>query len=190
MKIILASSSPRRKELLLQIGLTFETVVPGTGEQADPLHSPSEMVLEIAERKAADALKLVRGDALIISADTAVYLDGEILGKPETRDEAFNMLSRLQGKRHRVYTGVCLYRHTKHPLMKSFTEYADVFMREMSPEEITAYIDTGEPMDKAGSYGLQGRGAVYVRRVEGDYSTVVGLPLCALWREMREMLYE
>ncbi|MCL2702130.1 MAG: Maf family protein [Defluviitaleaceae bacterium] len=189
MKIILASASPRRKALLDQIGLSFEVLSLNT-EETDSGESAHDIVVANAEKKAVDAAETLMEDALIIAADTVVELDGVVLGKPGGYNDAFSMLSRLSGKRHTVHTGVCLYLRSGIPKKIIFSEQADVHMREIAPEEIHAYIKTGEPMDKAGSYGLQGFGAVFVRRVCGDYSTVIGLPLCALWSAMERIRQE
>ena len=176
--------------LLEQINLQFEILTADTDEDENPDQTPENLVLRNAEKKAEDVSKLLDEPAIIIAADTTVELDGVILGKPADKNDAFAMLSRMSGKRHKVHTGVCLYKYSDAPKKVTFVEQTDVFMREMSPGEIWAYIETGEPLDKAGSYGLQGFGAVFVKRVEGDYSTVIGLPLCALWRELEVLRCE
>jgi septum formation protein len=186
MRIILASASPRRKVLLEQIGLRFEIISPETDEDDEPFKPPSELVLLNAEKKAAAASKMLDGTALIIAADTTVRYGGVNLSKPAGKDDAFRMLNEISGKKHSVYTGVCVHRIGLNPYKTSFVEQADVYMCDMSPAEIWAYIETGEPLDKAGAYGLQGIGAKYVKRVEGDYSTVIGLPLCALWNVIKD----
>lgn len=179
MKIILASASPRRSALLRQIGLDFDVCPADVAEECAGLE-PEALVLLNAERKAA-AVCPGPGPAVVIGADTIVVHNGQILGKPKDRAEAFDMLRRLGGGEHTVYTGVCLLSGGK---KRTFAERASVFMIDLTDADIEAYIDTGEPMDKAGAYGLQGRGAVFVREIRGDYTTVIGLPVCALWREI------
>lgn len=183
MDIILASQSPRRKALLEQIGLAFrvhasdvdETVLPGT--------PPAAMVEELSRRKAAAVAALEGPGPLIIAADTVVAIGDAVLGKPHTRDDAFSMLSALSGREHHVYTGVTVTRGGR---SVTFHESTAVRFRPLPQEEIAAYIATGEPMDKAGAYGIQGRGALLVEGIRGDYGNVVGLPVFRLGRVLAE----
>lgn len=182
MGVILASSSPRRRELLEMLGVRGFRVIPAEVDETIPDAAPDISVQHIAQLKARKVAEGCATDDLIIAADTLVYLDGEALGKPESAQEAQNMLRRLSGTVHTVYTGVALI---KNGCESSFAERTDVFFREMSDEEIDSYIKTGEPMDKAGAYGAQGKGAMFIRRIEGDFFNVMGLPVCRLVTELR-----
>ena len=174
-KLILASSSPRRRELMGMTGLPFAVRVGETDENiGEP--DPEKRVRLLALRKAEAAW---RGDPeeAILGADTLVYLKGRLLGKPSCREEARAMLRALSGAEHTVYTGLCLRTEAGAKTMSCATR---VWFRTLSEEEIEEYLDTGEPMDKAGAYGIQGRGALLVQRIDGDFYNVVGLPLSAL----------
>ena len=185
MKIILASGSPRRRELLAMAGYTFEVIPADVDETADPALSPAELVAMLAEKKAsAITIDNSASNAIIIGSDTVVAIDNLILGKPKDDADAFAMLSRLQGRAHTVYTGVTVITPAGR---RTFVESTKVFMRALTDEEINDYIQTGEPRDKAGAYGIQERGAVLIERVEGDYFTVVGLPLCRLSVTIKEL---
>jgi septum formation protein len=185
MKIILASESPRRRQLLTQAGIPHTVLASGADESvAEPL-PPGELVEVLALRKAEAVLPLVNEPAVIIAADTVVYLDGRILGKPNDAGDAFAMLTALQGNRHTVYTGVALV-HTQNGKRQCFVETAEVFFRALNEEAIRRYIATGEPMDKAGAYGIQERGAALVTRVEGDFYTVMGLPVARVCLALQE----
>lgn len=200
MEIILASASPRRRELLAQIGLNFRICI-SDAEEIVTKKEPEDIVMELSERKAeavsgqiiseaaVDSLgaEIPLGDLLIIGADTLVFLDGEQLGKPFDAPDAFSMLSRLQGCCHQVYTGVTLIsiRDREERKRKSFYERTLVEFYPMSQEEIEEYIGTGEPFGKAGSYGIQGIGSKYVKRIKGDYNNVVGLPVARLYQELK-----
>lgn len=178
MSVILASQSPRRRDLLLQMGLKDFLIRPALGEEiAPPGLSPARLVEELSRQKAAEAAAAAGPGDLIIAADTVVAIDGLILGKPHSRREAEEMLSTLSGRAHTVYTGVTVRRggviFTEH-------EATVVRFRPLSSAEISAYVDTGEPMDKAGSYGIQGRGALLVEGIQGDFYNAVGLPVCRL----------
>ena len=178
MNIILASASPRRRELLERIGITgFTVAAPNVDESVEPGLSPANMVEELSLRKARAAAGHFSPDELILAADTVVALDGAVLGKPQDEDGAFVMLSALSGREHHVYTGVTVLRGDK--VVTQHEETAVTF-RELSPVEIWGYIATGEPMDKAGAYGIQGVGALLVSGIRGDYSNVMGLPLFRL----------
>lgn len=184
MKIILASGSPRRRELLAMAGYTFEVIPANVDETAPPGITPSQLVADLSLKKALHMQNLHPED-LIIGADTVVAIDGLILGKPKDANDAFLMLSRLQGRAHTVFTGVAVVSPKG---QQTFVEETKVFMRTLSDTDIREYLATGEPFDKAGSYGIQERGAVLIERVEGDYFTVVGLPLCRLNQVLREFL--
>lgn len=178
MEIILASRSPRRRELLSQIGLKgFRVMASEVDEQVEGNPPPGELVEELSLRKARAVGAQAGEEDLVIAADTVVVLDGAVLGKPADERDAFAMLSALSGNRHRVYTGVTVLRGER-----ALTEHEEtlVAFRELEPDEISAYIATGEPMDKAGAYGIQGLGSLLVSRLEGDYFNVMGLPLFRL----------
>jgi len=202
LRIILASGSPRRKQLLEQVGIDFEVIVSDADEDIDG--EPYEQVAALARRKAEAAAKMVSGEALIIAADTLVYLEsrngsGRVLGKPTNAQDAFEMLSALQGRKHTVYTGVALLKkecdeipvnssEMNGPLSANvFVDAAYVYFRPLTEREINAYIATGEPFDKAGAYGIQEKGALLVERVEGDFYTVMGLPISKLCVQLEEM---
>lgn len=171
--IYLASQSPRRKELLEQIGLSFQVVPSEYEEHNSQEMLPEELVRIQAEGKAL-ALGVEYEDAWILGADTVVVLEGQILGKPKNEKEACDMLRQLSGKRHTVMTGVALVHGDQ---IWSETVHTDVWFKRLSEEEIKVYVESKEPLDKAGAYGIQGKGAVFVQRIYGSYSNVVGLPL-------------
>ena len=178
MKIILASQSPRRKELLERMGIRdFETISPNVDESAFHGLPPEELVRRLSAEKAAAVAGRVGEDAIVIAADTVVALEGAVLGKPADELDAFKMLSALSGVRHQVYTGVTVCRGGE---KQTAHEVTDVTFRELSEEEIEHYIATGEPMDKAGAYGIQGYGALLIQGISGDYYNVMGLPVCRL----------
>jgi septum formation protein len=206
-QIILASASPRRKELLEQVGVEFE-ICPAKGEEIITSEIPEEVVIELAGQKALEVASMVASygktheevtvpqDILVIGADTVVACpappDGgtsHILGKPKDEEDAFRMLTALSGRTHSVYTGVSFVflsasgRTGQH----SFYEKTDVVMQQMSEQEIKSYIATGEPMDKAGAYGIQGKCAIYIDKIIGDYNNVVGLPVAAIYRELKKL---
>lgn len=192
MKIILASQSPRRKELLGQLFDSFE-VIPAKGEESSTNTDPAEYVKELSIKKAmeveSNSLSILFGqDYVIIGADTVVALDGEILGKPENEGFARRMLTTLSNKTHTVYTGVTIITRqgTTH-LVESFTEKTDVTFYPISQEEITNYIKTGEPMDKAGAYGIQGYGGRFIKEISGDYNNVVGFPVAKVYQYLHEL---
>ena len=178
MSIILASQSPRRRQLLGQIGLDHFIVRPARGEEVmDPALSPAQLVEELSRQKAREVAGASDPGDLVIAADTVVAIDGRVLGKPHDREEACAMLSALSGREHTVYTGVTVCRDDR---MLTQHEATQVRFRPLSPREIQAYVDSGEPMDKAGAYGVQELGALLVEGNRGDYFNVVGLPLCRL----------
>lgn len=182
MGVVLASSSPRRRELLEMLGVTEYEIIPAQVDETLPDLSPEEAVIYLARLKARTVADSCPPDRLVIAADTLVFLDGEALGKPESTAEAKAMLRRLSGRQHTVYTGVAVMENDR---ALAFAEKTDVFFRELEDVEIDAYIKTGEPMDKAGAYGAQGRGAVFIRRIDGDFFNVMGLPVCRLVTELR-----
>lgn len=177
MDMVLASGSPRRRELLTQMGLTFRVVVSDADETVAPSLSPADQVRLISRRKADAVAEAVGPEALVIAADTIVALDGAVMGKPHSPAEAVKMLSRLSGSTHAVYTGFTL-RQGGRTLTQA--EETLVTFRPLTAEEIKAYVSTGEPMDKAGAYGIQGLGSLLVSGIRGDYFNVMGLPVCAL----------
>lgn len=177
--VILASSSPRRKELLRTLGLEFVSISPELEESFDNNKKPEEIVMELAKKKTqAVEQKVGKGD-IIISADTIVVYRKSILGKPNDEKDAFNMLKKLSGKWHKVFTGVCVKINKEEV---TFYEVTKVKFKELSDKEIIYYINTKEPLDKAGAYGIQGLGSVFVEKIVGDYTNVVGLPLPKLWK--------
>lgn len=197
-KIILASGSPRRRELLSQIGLSFTVRVSEADEHTEET-KPEKLVCILSERKALavwdELTEEEKKESILIGADTVVAVDDRILGKPADETEAFRMIELLQGRSHQVYTGVTILRqgglqpladetNTCSIQKKQFFEKTDVLVYPMSEEEITAYVKTGEPLDKAGAYGIQGSFAAYIQGINGDYSNVVGLPVGRLYHEI------
>lgn len=178
-RIILASQSPRRRQLLGQIGLEeFEVLSPEADESYDSNWEPEEIVSVISRRKGEAVFRQTGDpDALIIAADTMVFLDGLRLGKPHSEEEAFRMLRALSGRTHQVRTGVTVCRGER---LETRVETTGVSFRPLADREIRAYIRTGDPMDKAGAYGVQGQAALFVTGIQGDYFNVMGLPLCLL----------
>lgn len=186
-RIILASASPRRKELLEQVGAEFE-IIPAVGEEIITDSSPQQAVLDLAAQKAAEVAAKVREDAIILGADTVVAFGDKILGKPKDEADAKQMLSLLSGKTHSVYTGVSIVvRQSGESQSYSFYEETEVTMYPLSEQQILSYIRTKEPMDKAGSYGIQGKGAVFIEKIQGDYNNVVGLPIARVFRTLEEV---
>lgn len=186
-EVILASGSPRRRELLEQVGIPFRVVKSDTEERMTKTE-PSEVVLELSAQKA-KAVADTLAEGTVLGADTVVAIDGEILGKPADRDHAAAMLRKLQGRAHSVYTGVTLIRKGREgQTTRSFCRETKVHIHAMSGKEIEAYLDTGDAFDKAGSYGIQGPFAAYVDGIEGDYCNVVGLPVSAVYQELKDLL--
>lgn len=218
-KIILASASPRRKELLAQIGLKFE-VMPSDVEENPESTLPQDIVIELSKQKARDVWGKIGGndmdgdindmcvtggdnadssgasstdgrfnhaDSLVISADTVVAIEGEILGKPKDEEDAARMLGLLAGKEHQVYTGVTMIWIDGEGKQEEYSFYVctGVLMYRMNRAEIMEYVYSGEPMDKAGAYAVQGRAAAYIKSIRGEYSNVVGLPVGRLYQEMK-----
>lgn len=186
-KIILASGSPRRRELLTQIGIVYE-VIPSEADETVNEKDPARVVEILSERKAVEvAERLEEDDCLVLGADTVVALDDQILGKPVDAEDAYRMLESLQGRTHQVYTGVALVYKEKGSLVRQiFHVKTDVEVIPMTEKQIREYIFTGEPMDKAGAYGIQGRFAAYIRGISGDYYNVVGLPVCEVVQRLRD----
>jgi septum formation protein len=183
MDIVLASGSPRRRELLEMLGLEF-SVVPAKGAEIAPEGAgPDETVAALSRAKAEEVAQ-AHPASLIIAADTIVWADGRILGKPKDTDDAKAMLGALSGRAHEVYTGVTLIYGGR---ILSAAECTKVFFRALTDDEIDRYIATGEPMDKAGAYGIQGRASLMIKRIEGDYFNVMGLPLCRFGQMLEEI---
>ena len=195
-KIVLASASPRRSELLKQAGMDF-IVIPSKGEEIVTKTHPAQVVEELSLQKAREVAKRILSGSeeeisdfsLVIGADTVVAADHRILGKPADHEDARKMITMLQGNIHQVYTGVTLIlRDEKGNIRtRTFNECTDVDVCEMSYEEVEAYISTPEPYDKAGAYGIQGSFGVYIRGIRGCYYNVVGLPISRLCRELKEL---
>ncbi|UII55041.1 Maf family protein [Cytobacillus spongiae] len=186
MPLILASASPRRKELLENLHLTFQVISSDVDETFNEKLTPSDVVMELALRKARD-IRAKHGNSYVIGSDTVVVSNQQILGKPTDSDEAYKMLKMLSGQTHSVYTGVAIVAPEK---LVNFYEKTDVEFWELTDEEIESYIRTGEPMDKAGAYGIQGLGSLLVKKIEGDYFSVVGLPLSRTIRELKQLGFE
>lgn len=196
MKIILASASPRRRELLAGLGLDY-TVLASSVEEQITEKEPAKVVEELSAQKAGDVLQRLlapsfrKGDdeeLLVIGADTIVSIEGQILGKPADERDGAEMLKRLSGRQHQVYTGVTLYYWHRGEARKcTFHECTQVWFYPMTQEEIGWYISTGEPMDKAGAYGIQGLGKRFVKAIKGDYNNVVGLPVARLYQELKAL---
>ncbi len=173
-RLILASASPRRKQLLTQLGLNFDIVVSNIDETPIAGESARNYVERLAREKAASVAAAEDSEAIVLAADTTVVLDGNILGKPESKEHGFNMLMALSGNVHKVLTGVSA---TLQDNSQTFSVETEVRFRALTMDEVLWYWNTGEPQDKAGSYGLQGIGAAFVKELNGSYSNVIGLPL-------------
>ncbi len=182
MAVILASASPRRKELLGFIYSDFTVCASDVKEETEDGLTPEETVRALARLKG-EAVFEKHPEDTVISSDTVVVLDGEILGKPHSREEAFSMLRALSGRAHSVYTGVAVFSKEK---SFCFAEKTDVTFQSLTEEEITTYVDSGEPFDKAGGYGIQGKGCIMIKSITGDYYNVMGLPVSGLYIRLRE----
>lgn len=190
--IILASGSPRRKELLSQIGLESQ-VITSEADESISISDPADIVMELSCRKAKAVSEMLsqkagesgekQNETVVIGADTIVYYNGKVLGKPVNEADAFAMIQSFAGQTHQVYTGVTVVNEQR---VIQFYEKTDVTVYEMSDEEIKDYVATGDPLDKAGAYGIQGAFAAYVRKIDGDYNNVVGLPVARLYHELRK----
>lgn len=190
--IVLASASPRRKELLKQIGIVPEIIVSHVEEKVT-FRVPSEAVMELARQKARDVAETVEAGALVIGSDTVVAVGGEILGKPADHDEAAEMIAKLSGGSHQVYTGVALiYKGDSLDSSREMVFYdeTDVEVYPMTREEIHEYAMSEEPMDKAGAYGIQGFFARYIKGLKGSYANVMGLPVSLLYQKLKEFRKE
>ena len=185
MSIILASASPRRKELLNMLGVKDLKILPAVGEEkADRTLPPDALVEALASHKAREVAAKCAASDIVIAADTIVWHDGRVYGKPHSEAEAADMLRALSGNAHAVYTGVSVMKDGRE---LRAAERSAVHFRALSEEEIAAYIQTGEPMDKAGAYGIQGRASLFVTGIEGDFFNVMGLPLCRLGLMLKEL---
>lgn len=183
-KIILASASPRRKELMELAGYDFEVICADIVEVVPEEAMPQEVVVSLALQKA-QAVAAEHKEAVVIGSDTVVALDGKILGKPHSEQEACEMLRSLSGRTHKVFTGVAIVCGGK---VKNFFDETDVEFYSLGDDEIKKYVATGEPTDKAGAYGIQGKGSVLVKRINGDFFSVMGLPIAKLYREMSDFV--
>ena len=183
MKIVLASQSPRRQDLLGQMGLEFTTRSPQIDEDAFQGRDARDLVQTLSREKARWVAAQLPGDPIVIGADTVVVRDGTILGKPKDPAEARAMLASLSGRTHQVYTGVTVCQGDK---VVTQAEETQVTFRPLTQQEIACYVVTGEPMDKAGAYGIQGLGGLLVAGIQGDYHNVVGLPVCRLGQILRD----
>lgn len=185
-KIFLASTSPRRRDILKQIGFDFDIVDSNVDEDMPDWCSPEEYVKLLAEKKAKAVFEIVsekEDDAVVIGADTVVVYNSEILGKPEDKKDAFKTLRMLQGNKHSVYTGISVfYKKGEQHISKTDFDKTDVYMMNLSDGEILKYIESGEPMDKAGSYAIQEKGSLFIDKIEGDFYTVVGLSPSKLYK--------
>ncbi|MBC8561912.1 Maf family protein [Jutongia huaianensis] len=188
-KIILASASDRRKDILSQVGISYEVMPSSIDEDAIQADTPAALVEALSAAKAEDIAERLTKNFVIIGADTVVVKDNSILGKPSDEAEAAKMLQMLQGNRHEVYTGVTLISVSPEGkgLIDTFHVRTIVDMIPMTAAQIDAYIKTGEPMDKAGAYGIQGRGAAYIQDIAGDYYNVVGLPISTVLTRLANM---
>ncbi len=190
-RLVLASASPRRKELLAQIGAEFD-ILPARGEEHISTAKPEQAVIELSRQKAEEVAGLlvskkgITEKTVVLGADTIVAFQGEILGKPKSREDAARMLRMLSGNTHSVFTWVAaiLLEHQEAVKTLSFFEETKVTMYPMTEGEIKGYVATGEPMDKAGAYGIQGKCAIYIEKIAGDYNNVVGLPVAALYQRL------
>lgn len=196
--IVLASQSPRRRELFGRLHIPFE-VLPATGEEEMHGDLPEEIVMHLARQKAEEVYALKQDDReraeqplLLIGADTIVVFGDQILGKPQDRQHAYEMLSMLSGQTHQVYTGICIVTGMPgaEPRKHCFYEQTDVTFVRLTEEEIWAYIDSGDPFDKAGGYGIQGDFSLYVEAIRGSYNNVVGLPVARLYQELKGIVGE
>lgn len=185
MEVILASQSPRRRELMALVHTPFTVRVAHVDETMDPAKSPFDEVARVSGLKAEAVPR--NPEDIVIAADTVVVCDGQVLGKPADEADAVRMLTLLSGREHQVMTGITLLRGERRV---THTEVTAIHFRSLTPEEITAYVRTGEPMDKAGSYGIQGGAAVFAHRLEGDYFNVVGLPVCRLSLLLKQIMEE
>ncbi len=181
--IILASGSPRRAEILTNLGYEFIVILPTCDESGVDHLPPDQQVLSLAERKAGCVAQL-HPDKIVIGSDTLVYGEGQVLGKPRDKADAIRMLALLSGKTHQVYTGLCVCYQGK---KISLTSCAEVDFHPMTQEEIDWYVQSGEPMDKAGAYAIQGLGSRFIRGIRGDFFTIMGLPAHLVYKTVEEI---
>lgn len=182
--IVLASGSPRRRELLAQIGLEFK-VIPAKKEEEIRYSRPDQIVEDLSRQKAMEVAGQVAPGTIVIGSDTVVALDGQILGKPGTKEKACEMLTLLAGRTHQVYTGVTVIVTGENEETVTFCEKTDVRIYPMTQEEICRYVETGDPLDKAGAYGIQGTFAAYVEGISGSFYNVMGLPIGQLYQKLK-----
>ncbi|MBR2851650.1 MAG: septum formation protein Maf [Anaerotignum sp.] len=187
MKLILASASPRRKELLAKTGLAFD-IIPAKGEETITKTIPAEVVMELSQQKAREIAKQQTEDCIIIGADTIVAKGDTIMGKPKDAADARRMLEMISDDCHQVYTGVTIIRTGNAAKAITFAEKTDVYLYPISEKDIRDYIESGDPMDKAGAYGIQGDFAIHVKGIAGDYYNVVGLPIGRVYQELKKLL--
>lgn len=194
-QIFLASASPRRKALLEQVCIPFEVIECNIDEDIDDEVSPYDLVKILSTRKVMNAIEKLKVEnkfaendtSIIVSADTIVSFKGKILGKPHDSKTAFDMIKKLQGNEHSVYTGMTIaFKKGNSIELKNVVSNTIVYMRTLMDDEILEYINTGEPLDKAGAYAIQGKGSMFIEKIEGDYYTVVGLPLFKLFSILKE----
>lgn len=185
--LFLASTSPRRRELLQQIGLSFEVLRVDVNESTQVNESPEEYVQRLSLAKAQSGLAQCPSNSLVLAADTTVVIDNHIIGKPENLEQAITIWQLLSGRCHQVLTGVTLANHNQ---SKTIVVTTDVYFCPLSMKEMLAYWQTGEPQDKAGGYGIQGKGALFVKKIDGSYSNVVGLPLTETVQLLRQFAYD
>lgn len=181
MRLVLASASPRRKEILAYLNIPFEVIVSDFEEKIDENKSLEEEIKRLSKGKASAVFKDNK-DALIIGADTIVTINNKILGKPKNKEEAYKMLKLLSGNKHTVITGATLINSIK---ADTFAVLSDVYFNELSDNEINDYIATGEPMDKAGAYAIQGIGSKFIHKIDGDYYAVMGLPISEIYKRLK-----
>lgn len=188
MKIVLASESPRRKEILSNIGLSFESIPSKLDETKYEYLKPTEMVRKLAEDKAVTVSRIISDSTIVIGSDTVVVYKDKVLGKPKDNKDAYKLLKTLSGSKHRVYTGIALIDTSTG---KKYLEhaYTNVYMRDLSDNEIKFYINSGEPLDKAGGYGIQGIGSILINYIEGDFYTVMGFPILKFYEGLRCLGY-
>ncbi len=184
-KIILASASPRRRELLSQIDIEYDVVLSNVKEHTKET-LPDKIVMDLSRQKALEVALRTEEGRIVLGADTVVAVDDVILGKPTSREHAYEMIKSFSGREHSVYTGVTLVRKNGDTeKIVTFSEATKVYVKEMTDEEIWSYIDSDNPMDKAGAYGIQGRFAAFVEKINGDYSNIVGLPISKVYDNLK-----
>lgn len=183
--MILASQSPRRRQILQEAGFSFRTIPPAFDEDQISADTPEALVAQLAAGKASDVCNQAMPGEAVVGSDTVVVLDGNVLGKPKDAADACHMLQRLSGRAHEVMTGVSIWRDSQE--IGGFVEKTAVTFWDLSPARIDAYVASGEPLDKAGAYGIQGYGRLLVKGIEGDFYNVVGLPIARLARELHRL---